>query len=146
MSENLTILTPPEPPKRLYHVHLFHVVRSTFGVLACDHGDAIRSAMPTFEAVDFSNEQPGVSQGYLATLPTDKIVSILIDENPEKLAEEASLPSREEEEPITSEMQLLHLASALHEIMLEDKADGRFAKIAKDALAASGITVIDEPE
>lgn len=148
MNVPFTILTPPEPPAspgRLHHVHLFHVIRSTFGVIAGSAPEAIQAAMPLYDGVDFTCENPEATQGYLSTYGTDKIASVLVEEQPKPPTGQVALPEAGEE-PITPEMQILHLASALVQITAEDTADGRFCKIAQDALTAAGITVVDEPE
>lgn len=139
------VLTPPNAPQapdRLQYVHIFHIVRSKFGVLASSHGEAIAAAMPLFGAVDFSCRQADGTTGYLETAPTDQIASLLVDDAPDVAADQAAfaaVPS----EPRPEDHQLLHLATALHRIASEDKDGGRFAQIARDALAASGISIVE---
>lgn len=142
MAQTIAFLDPGETTSRFHYVHIFHLVRSKFGVVAASHGDAIAAALPAYESLDFSYRQADGIEGYLETLPTDRIASILVDENPNALADQAAFqPDPPDLDP--AQAQVLQLASALHQIASEDQT-GHFARIARQALAVSGITILGE--
>ena len=126
----------------LHFVHVYHVTRTKFGVLATDHKEAIKAAEHEFETLPGGQTWDSDTPGYLGSEDACEILSFMVDEAEDEEFERSAsyeadgiTPSRTSIAPSPSPRRFMFAAARDGDMLLDTIEAASIDQARADAIA-----------